>query len=55
MSSGADTDKIIELLEEEAAYLKGECDRWYQLYMEEVKARKFLQDEIRKRFMGDGK
>ena len=41
-----DTDKIIQILEEEVAYLKGECERWHTLYVEEAEARKLLQKEI---------
>ena len=38
-----DTDKIIQILEEEVAYLKGECERWHTLYVEEAEARKSLE------------
>lgn len=49
MSSGADTDKIIAVLEDEVKYLKAECDRWVKLYAEEAKARRELQQYIRER------
>ena len=41
-----DTDKLIEVLEEELVYLRGECERWHTLYVEESEARKLLQKEI---------
>ena len=50
MSSGADTDKVIEHLEDEVEYLKGECGRWFKLYEEEAAARKELQQYVRKRW-----
>ena len=56
MSSGADSDKIIALLEDEVKYLKAECDRWVRLYEEEAKARRELQQYIRDRWgKEDGK
>ena len=30
-----DTDKLIEVLEEELTYIRGECERWHTLYVEE--------------------
>lgn len=50
MSSGADTDKIIAVLEDEVKYLKAECERWVKLYEEEAAARKELQQYVRKRW-----
>ncbi|WP_312283415.1 hypothetical protein [Candidatus Igneacidithiobacillus taiwanensis] len=50
MSSGADSEKIIEHLEDEVKYLKAECDRWVKLYEEEAKARRELQQYIRERW-----
>ena len=50
-----DTDKLIEVLEEELAYLRGECERWHTLYMEEAEARKLLQVELWKNYEDDGK
>ena len=41
-----DPDKIIRILEDEVAYLKGECERWHTLYVEEAEARKLLQVEL---------
>ena len=41
-----DTDKLIEVLEEELTYIRGECERWHKLYVEEAEARKLLQKEI---------
>ena len=41
-----DTDKLIEVLEEELVYIRGECERWHTLYVEEAEARKLLQKEI---------
>ena len=38
-----DTDKLIEVLEEELAYIHGECERWHTLYVEEVEVRKNLE------------
>ena len=38
-----DTDKLIEVLEEELVYLRGECERWHTLYVEEAEARKGLE------------
>ena len=35
-----DTEKLIEVLEEELTYIRGECERWHTLYVEEAKARK---------------
>ena len=46
MTTKAETDKIIRILEDEVAYLKGECERWHTLYVEEAEARKLLQKEI---------
>ena len=50
MSSGADTDKVIAVLEDEVEYLKGECERWFKLYEEEAAARKELQQYVRERW-----
>ncbi len=41
-----DTDKLIQILEEELVYIRGECERWHTLYVEEAEARKLLQKEI---------
>ena len=41
-----DTAKLIEVLEEELIYIRGECERWHTLYVEEAEARKLLQKEI---------
>ena len=41
-----DTDKLIKVLEEELTYLRGECERWQTLYVEEAEERKLLQKEI---------
>ena len=41
-----DTNKLIEVLEEELTYLRGECERWHTLYVEEAEERKLLQKEI---------
>ena len=41
-----DTDKLIEVLEEELTYLRGECERWHTLYVEEAEMRKALQKEM---------
>ena len=38
-----DTEKLIEVLEEELTYIRGECERWHTLYVEEAKARKNLE------------
>ena len=38
-----DKDKLIEVLEEELTYLRGECERWHTLYVEEAEARKSLE------------
>ena len=38
-----DTDKLIEVLEEELTYIRGECERWHTLYVEEVEVRKNLE------------
>jgi hypothetical protein len=46
MTTNTDTDKLIEVLEEELTYIRGECERWHTLYVEEVEARKLLQKEI---------
>ena len=46
MTTNTDTDKLIKVLEEELTYLRGECERWHTLYVEEVELRKFLQKEI---------
>ena len=55
MTTNNDTDKIIQILEEEVAYLKGECERWHTLYVEEAEARKLLQVELWKNYEDDGK
>lgn len=54
MSSGADADKIIALLEDEVDYLKAECERWAKLYEEEAAARKELQNYVRDRWGKEG-
>ena len=41
-----DKEKLIEVLEEELAYLRSECERWHTLYVEEAEERKLLQKEI---------
>ena len=46
MTTNTDTDKLIEVLEEELTYIRGECERWHTLYVEEAEARKLLQKEI---------
>lgn len=46
MTTTTDTDKLIEVLEEELTYIRGECERWHTLYVEEVELRKSLQKEI---------
>ena len=46
MTTNTDTDKLIEVLEEELVYLRGECERWHTLYVKEAEARKLLQKEI---------
>ena len=46
MSTTTDTDKLIEVLEEELIYIRGECERWHKLYVEEAEGRKLLQKEI---------
>ena len=38
-----DKDKLIEVLEEELTYIRGECERWHTLYVEEVEVRKNLE------------
>ena len=43
MTTTTDTDKLIEVLEEELAYIRGECERWHTLYVEEAEARKGLE------------
>ena len=43
-----DTAKLIEVLEEELTYIRGECERWHKLYVEEAEARKLLQKEREK-------
>lgn len=48
MTMTTDTDKIIQILEGEVSYLKGECERWHTLYVEEAEARKNLLLEMRK-------
>ena len=48
MTSTTDTDKLIEVLEEELTYIRGECERWHKLYVEEAEARKKLLLEMRK-------
>ena len=50
MSSGADSDKIIVVLEEEVKYLKAELHRWVEMYEEEAKARRELQNYVRERW-----
>ena len=55
MTTNNDTDKLIEVLEEELAYLRGECERWHTLYVEEAEARKLLQVELWKNYEDDGK
>lgn len=55
MTTNAETEKIIKILEEEVAYLKGECERWHTLYVEEAEARKLLQVELWKNYEDDGK
>lgn len=47
MTTNTDTDKLIELLEDELTYLRGECERWHALYVEEAEVRKALQKEIK--------
>ena len=44
-----DKDKLIEVLEEELTYIRGECERWHTLYVEEAEMRKNLQKEIERR------
>ena len=39
MTTNTDTDKLIEVLEEELTYIRGECERWHTLYVEEAKIR----------------
>ena len=46
MTTTTDKDKLIEVLEEELTYIRGECERWHTLYVEEAEARKLLQKEI---------
>ena len=46
MTTTTDTDKLIKVLEEELTYIRGECERWHTLYVEEAEARKLLQKEI---------
>ena len=46
MTTNTDTAKLIEVLEEELTYIRGECERWHTLYVEEAEARKLLQKEI---------
>lgn len=46
MTTNTDKDKLIEVLEEELTYIRGECERWHTLYVEEAEARKLLQKEI---------
>ena len=48
MTTNVETDKIIQILEEEVAYLKGECERWHTLYVEEAEARKNLLLKMQK-------
>ena len=55
MTTNTDTDKIIQILEDEVSYLKGECERWHTLYVEEAEARKLLQVELGKNYEDDGK
>ena len=43
MTTNTDTDKLIKVLEEELVYLRGECERWHTLYVEEAEARKNLE------------
>ena len=43
MTTTTDTEKLIEVLEEELTYIRGECERWHTLYVEEAKARKNLE------------
>ena len=43
MTTNTDTDKLIEVLEEELTYIRGECERWHTLYVEEAKIRKDLE------------
>ena len=43
MTTNTDTDKLIEVLEGELVYLRGECERWHTLYVEEAEARKNLE------------
>ncbi len=50
-----DTDKLVEVLEEELTYIRGECERWHTLYVEEAEARKLLQVELWKNYEDDGK
>ena len=50
-----DKEKLIEVLEEELTYVRGECERWHTLYVEEAEARKLLQAELRKNCEDDGK
>ena len=38
-----DTDKLIQILEEELVYIRGECERWHTLYVEEAEVRKNLE------------
>ena len=49
MTTSTDTNKIIEVLEEELIYIRGECERWHTLYVEEAKARKNLERLIMNR------
>lgn len=55
MTTNTDKDKLIEVLEEELAYIRGECERWHTLYVEEAEARKLLQVELWKNYEDDGK
>ena len=38
-----DTDKLIEVLEEELTYIRGECEHWHTLYVEEAEVRRNLE------------
>ena len=49
MTTSTDTNKLIEVLEEELIYIRGECERWHTLYVEEAKARKNLERLIMNR------
>ena len=51
MTTTTDTEKLIEVLEEELTYIRGECERWHTLYVEEAEARKNLERLLMKHTM----